>query len=84
MVLIILPLLVVVVEFIHQGKFYNHKKKFLTKLINIYHFFSIYLVDTLNSRLYIEKIIGKTVKDLLRPNICGGNYYIFLCNLFNF
>ena len=35
-------------------------------------FDSIYLVDQVNKRLYMERIAGNTVKDILKVNSSGG------------
>ena len=36
---------------------------------------SIYLVDMLNSRLYMERIQGSTVKEILRASRQGGKFF---------
>lgn len=36
---------------------------------------SIYLVDMLNNRLYMERIQGTTIKEILRASLQGGKFF---------
>jgi tRNA A-37 threonylcarbamoyl transferase component Bud32 len=60
-------------EFSHQGSSpYNPKSIRHLDLTHAENNISIYLVDQVNKRLYMERIAGDTVKDILRSNNCGG------------